>query len=101
MFVSSLKFSIYLVFITLLQEIIQFNCCNVRIFCWQRDNLLNELSTDYKLHFFCMCVFIPALFGVLVSLVVELEGNLGVQADAEVVVHHTLLRTLSTNTENT
>lgn len=36
-------------------------------------------------------MIIPALFRVLVSLVVELEGNLGVQADAEVVIHHTLL----------
>lgn len=34
---------------------------------------------------------IPAFFRVLVSLVVEFEGNLGVQADAKVVVHHTLL----------
>lgn len=45
-----------------------------------------------------MCAFIPAFFRVLVSLVVELEGNLGVQADAEVVVHHTLLGTLPINT---
>lgn len=36
-------------------------------------------------------VFLPALFRVLVPLVVELEGNLGVQADAKVIVHHTLL----------
>lgn len=43
-----------------------------------------------------ICVFIPAFFRVLVSLVVEFEGDLGVQSDAEVVVHYTLLWTLST-----
>lgn len=34
----------------------------------------------------------PALLRVLVSLVVEVQGDLGVQADAEVIVHDTLLR---------
>ena len=33
----------------------------------------------------------PAFLGVLFSLVVELQGDLGVEADAKVVVHHTLL----------
>lgn len=52
---------------------------------------------------FCEQIIIrslPAFFRVLISLVVELEGNLGVQSDAEVVVHHALLGALSTNTEN-
>lgn len=39
----------------------------------------------------CLLVFLPAFFRVLVSFIVELEGDFGVQADAEVVVHHTLL----------
>lgn len=44
----------------------------------------------------CVCWgFLPAFFRVLVSFVVELEGDFGVQADAEVVVHHTLLWALS------
>lgn len=38
-----------------------------------------------------MCVFIPAFLGVLISLVVELQGDFGVQTDTKVVVHHTLL----------
>lgn len=37
----------------------------------------------------------PAFFRVLVSLVVKLEGDLGVQPNAKIVVHDTLLRTLS------
>lgn len=32
----------------------------------------------------------PAFLRVLFSLVVELQGDLGVEADAKVVVHHTL-----------
>lgn len=56
-------------------------------FCFLRPN-----------RFYLQSSFIPAFFRVLVSLVVELEGNLGVQADAEVVVHHALLGTLPINT---
>lgn len=33
----------------------------------------------------------PAFLWMLLSLVVELQGDLGIQADAKVVVHHTLL----------
>lgn len=33
----------------------------------------------------------PALLRMLLPLVVELQGDLGIEADAEVVVHHTLL----------
>lgn len=44
----------------------------------------------------CVCWgFLPAFFRVLVSFVVELKGDFGIQADAEVVVHHTLLWALS------
>ena len=44
----------------------------------------------------CVCVLrvycvLPAFFGVFVSLVVELQGNLRIQTDPKVVVHHTLL----------
>lgn len=41
---------------------------------------------------------LPALFGVLVPLVVELQGDLGVQADAKVVVHDALLRAVPAET---
>lgn len=42
--------------------------------------------------------FVPALFGMLVPLVVELQRNFGVQPDAEVVIHHTLLCALTRET---
>lgn len=33
---------------------------------------------------------LPALFGVLVSLVIELQRYFGIQPDAKIVIHHTL-----------
>lgn len=36
----------------------------------------------------------PALLRVLVTLVVEVQGDLRVQADAKVIVHDTLLRVI-------
>jgi len=34
--------------------------------------------------------FLPALFWVLISLVVELQRYFGIQPDAKIVIHHTL-----------
>ena len=42
---------------------------------------------------------VPALFGVLVPLVVELQGDLGIQPDPKVVVHHAFLSAESEETE--
>lgn len=46
-----------------------------------------------------LCVFIPAFLWVLISFVVELQGNFGIQADAKVVIHHTLLCAVSLETD--
>lgn len=41
-----------------------------------------------KAHLF---VAVPALFWMLIPLVVEVQRDFGVQSDAKVVIHHTLL----------
>lgn len=63
-----------------------------------QKGLMDNDKIDLELVYDCVCVhvsvFLPAFFGVLVPLVVELEGNLSIQANAKVVVHDALLGTL-------